>query len=80
VGIRAVEEPDGFAVTGGVPHPARIRTYGDHRMAMSFALLSLRVPGIVLEDPACVDKTYPRFFDDLAAVIGAGGSAGSSAP
>jgi len=80
VGIRAVEEPDGFAVTGGVPHAARIRTYGDHRMAMSFALLSLRVPGIVLEDPACVDKTYPRFFDDLAAVIGAGGSAGSSAP
>jgi 3-phosphoshikimate 1-carboxyvinyltransferase len=48
--------------------PALIETYDDHRMAMSFALIGLRVPGIRISDPACVGKTYPAFFDDLAAV------------
>jgi 3-phosphoshikimate 1-carboxyvinyltransferase len=36
-------------------------------MAMSFALIGLRVPGIRISDPACVGKTYPEFFKDLAA-------------
>ncbi|MGH9113135.1 MAG: 3-phosphoshikimate 1-carboxyvinyltransferase, partial [Acidimicrobiales bacterium] len=40
-GIQADEEPDGFMVRPGTPRPARIATYGDHRMAMSFALLGL---------------------------------------
>jgi 3-phosphoshikimate 1-carboxyvinyltransferase len=35
-------------------------------MAMSFALAGLRVPGVLIEDPECTAKTYPRFFDDLA--------------
>jgi 3-phosphoshikimate 1-carboxyvinyltransferase len=35
-------------------------------MAMSFALAGLRIAGVSINDPACVDKTYPRFFDDLA--------------
>jgi 3-phosphoshikimate 1-carboxyvinyltransferase len=42
-----------------------IETYDDHRMAMSFALAGLRVPGIVIRDPACVSKTWPDFFDFL---------------
>jgi 3-phosphoshikimate 1-carboxyvinyltransferase len=46
--------------------PARIATYDDHRMAMSFALVGLKVPGIVIENPACVAKTYPGFWDDLS--------------
>jgi 3-phosphoshikimate 1-carboxyvinyltransferase len=45
--------------------PARIATYDDHRMAMSFAVAGLRAPGIVIENPACVDKTFPDFFDRL---------------
>ena len=45
--------------------PARIRTYDDHRMAMSFAVAGLRAPGIVIENPDCVAKTFPDFFDRL---------------
>ncbi len=45
-------------------------TYDDHRMAMSFALAGLRVPNVVINDPGCTSKTYPRFFDDLARVCG----------
>jgi 3-phosphoshikimate 1-carboxyvinyltransferase len=48
-----------------VVHPARIATYGDHRMAMSFAVAGLAVDGIVIEDPDCVAKTFPDFFDRL---------------
>jgi 3-phosphoshikimate 1-carboxyvinyltransferase len=64
-GIEADEEPDGFVVRPGTPGPARIATYGDHRMAMSFALLGLRRPGIEIEDPGCVAKTFPDFWDVL---------------
>ena len=46
-------------------HGARIHTYDDHRMAMSLSLAGLRIPGIVIEDPGCVRKTYPGFFEDL---------------
>lgn len=45
--------------------PARIETYEDHRIAMSFALLGLRIEGIVILDPDCVGKTYPGYWNDL---------------
>jgi 3-phosphoshikimate 1-carboxyvinyltransferase len=80
VGIDAVEDEDGFTVEGGRPHGGVVRTYGDHRMAMSFALLSLCTPGIVIEDPGCVDKTYPDYFADLASLIGAGPTTMASDP
>ena len=70
-GIEAEEEPDGFLIRPGTPRPARIATYDDHRMAMSFALLGLRAPGIEIEDPACVAKTYPGFFADLDRALAA---------
>jgi 3-phosphoshikimate 1-carboxyvinyltransferase len=47
------------------PTPGRIATYQDHRMAMSFAVAGLAVDGIVIEDPECVGKTFPGFFDEL---------------
>jgi 3-phosphoshikimate 1-carboxyvinyltransferase len=47
--------------------PAVVRTYRDHRMAMSFAILGLLREGVSIEDPACVAKTYPTFWQDLAA-------------
>jgi 3-phosphoshikimate 1-carboxyvinyltransferase len=47
------------------PPPVEIETYGDHRMAMAFALVGGRWPGVSIRDPACVAKTYPEFFDDL---------------
>jgi 3-phosphoshikimate 1-carboxyvinyltransferase len=64
-GIEAVEHDDGLTITPGAVRPARIRTYDDHRMAMAFALIGLRVPGIEIEDPQCVAKTFPGYFDAL---------------
>lgn len=64
-GIDAVEHDDGFTVNPGRPVPTRFATYEDHRMAMSLALLGLRVPGIEISDPGCVAKTYPGYFADL---------------
>jgi 3-phosphoshikimate 1-carboxyvinyltransferase len=62
-GIEAEEHDDGFTVHPGRPHAARVETYQDHRMAMSFALLGLVVPGIDIVDPGCVAKTFPAFFE-----------------
>ena len=39
-------------------------------MAMSLSLVGLRVPGIIIEDPKCTEKTYPGFFRDLKTIIG----------
>ena len=64
-GIKAEEMQDGLKVFPGTPQPAAIETYDDHRMAMSFSLLGLRVPGIDILDPGCTAKTYPNYFDDL---------------
>jgi 3-phosphoshikimate 1-carboxyvinyltransferase len=65
-GIDAVVDPDGFTINPGPLRPTRFHTYDDHRMAMSLALIGLRVPGIEIEDPGCVVKTYPDYFADLA--------------
>jgi 3-phosphoshikimate 1-carboxyvinyltransferase len=65
LGIRAEEEPDGYVIYPGTPQPAQIETYDDHRMAMSFALVGLRAAGVVIEDPGCVSKTFPSYFDVL---------------
>jgi 3-phosphoshikimate 1-carboxyvinyltransferase len=56
---------DGLTITPAPLHGAEIETYDDHRMAMSLALIGLRVPGIVIKNPGCVAKTYPHFFEDL---------------
>ncbi len=66
-GVDADEELDGFVVrpTPDGPHGAEVLTYDDHRMAMSFAVLGLRVPGIVIDDPGCVAKSFPTFFEVL---------------
>ncbi|MFW6125026.1 MAG: 3-phosphoshikimate 1-carboxyvinyltransferase [Pirellulales bacterium] len=67
LGARLEEHADGLTI-----HPGRellgasIETYDDHRMAMSFAVAGLRVPGMVIRNPGCVAKTYPRFFGDLS--------------
>jgi 3-phosphoshikimate 1-carboxyvinyltransferase len=72
MGLEAAETPDGFTVRPGEPRPTTIRTYDDHRMAMSFALVGLRAPGIRIADPSVTAKTYPGFFDDLERLRTAG--------
>jgi 3-phosphoshikimate 1-carboxyvinyltransferase len=58
--------------TGGKMHGAEIETYDDHRMAMCFGVLGLKIPGIKIKNPACVKKTFPDFFQKLAAKPPAG--------
>jgi len=67
-GIHAEELPDGIRIHPGAPRPATVSTYDDHRMAMSFALLGLRVPGIRIADPGCVAKTFPGYWTVLEAL------------
>jgi 3-phosphoshikimate 1-carboxyvinyltransferase len=65
LGAGVEETADGLVIRPGRLHGATVSTYDDHRMAMSLALVGLRVPGIVIAEPGCVAKTYPGFFDDL---------------
>jgi 3-phosphoshikimate 1-carboxyvinyltransferase len=60
-------EGGGGAGAAGL-HGAIVQTYDDHRMAMSLALVGLRVPGVHVADPACVGKTFPDYWDRLAAI------------
>ena len=65
LGAEVDEFADGLTIT---PRPVRgcaVDTYNDHRMAMSLALIGLRVPGVVIRNPGCVAKTYPGFWQDL---------------
>ena len=69
-GAKVVEKGDTLTVYPSKPkdlHGAEIETYNDHRMAMCFAILGLKVPGIKIKNPACVKKTFPNFFQKLAA-------------
>jgi pentafunctional AROM polypeptide len=69
-GVRAEELEDGIAVTAGfasnVSERKLIRCFKDHRVAMSFAVLGLRVSGVVLLDKGCVEKTFPSFWNMIA--------------
>ncbi len=65
VGAGVEEFKDALTIVPRPLHGAEIETYNDHRMAMSMALIGLRVPGIVIKNPGCVAKTYPGFFTDL---------------
>ena len=65
IGAGVDELADGLTITPAPLRGAVVKTYNDHRMAMSLALVGLKIPGIVIDEPACVAKTYPHFFDDL---------------
>lgn len=65
MGIKVEEREDSFKIYPGTPHGARLNPHDDHRQAMVYALLSLKVPGIIIEDPGCVSKTCPSFFSEL---------------
>ncbi len=70
LGVRVDEHDDGMTIYPCEKFtPAEVRTYNDHRMAMAFALIGLRVPGIVIENPACVSKTFPNFFEVLEKLL-----------
>ena len=81
LGATVEEHADGFTIApvahtgaespgpgGAGLHGATVKTYDDHRMAMSLALVGLRVPGVLVADPACVGKTFPDYWDRLDAI------------
>ena len=65
-GAKVVEEGDTLTVWPSPLHGAEIETCNDHRLAMCFAVLGLKIPGIKIKNPACVKKTFPNFFQKLA--------------
>ena len=64
-GVDAREEADGMTILPSTPHGALVHSYGDHRLAMAFSVMGLFVPGIQIDDPGCVAKTFPDFFEAL---------------
>ncbi|MCI0554974.1 MAG: 3-phosphoshikimate 1-carboxyvinyltransferase [Anaerolineae bacterium] len=67
LGVEVEEHEDGMTIHPCKKFsPAIIQTYNDHRMAMAFSLIGLRVPGVIIENPSCVSKTFPNFFEVLA--------------
>jgi len=65
-GARVEEDGDTLTIQPGALAGAEIETYNDHRIAMCFGMLGLRVPGMRLSKAACVRKTFPNFFAKLA--------------
>ena len=65
LGARAEAAGDALRVEPGPLRGAVIETYDDHRMAMAFALAGLRIPGVAIQDPGCVSKTWPDYFRAL---------------
>ena len=63
--LLVASDPNLAAKLAGRNGRTRIETYHDHRIAMSFALAGLRIPGITILDPACTGKTYPEYWDML---------------
>lgn len=65
ISCKETENGDGLEIEPGIPQPAAIETYEDHRMAMAFSLLGLRVDGIVIKNAECCRKTFETYFDVL---------------
>ncbi len=70
VGATVTEHEDGLTIEPGRYHASELETYHDHRMAMSFTLLGLRIPGITILDPRCTNKTFPHYFEVMGKLIG----------
>lgn len=63
MGIDVSVTDDGLAIDGGSPRGAEIDTYDDHRIAMSFAVAGLKVPGVHIKEEMCVKKSFPNFWE-----------------
>ncbi len=72
-GIRVETGRDWIEIHPGEPKPVEIACHADHRIAMSFAVASLRTPGTTFDDPGCVKKTFPAFHEFFAGVRSAWG-------
>lgn len=71
MGVRCEERKDGVRIFPSRPKPAKIKTFGDHRVAMAFAVTGLRADGIVIENAEVCSKTFKNYFDVLDGVCAA---------
>lgn len=69
MGIRCVETQNDLTIFPGTPSACTVETYEDHRMAMGFSLIGLRVPGIRISNPLCCKKTFENYYEVLEEVI-----------
>lgn len=69
LGVKCEEKEDGVIIYPSVPHGGKIDAFGDHRVAMSFAVLGLRCAGITVCDAQVCAKTFPDFFAELDALV-----------
>ncbi|SDI60332.1 3-phosphoshikimate 1-carboxyvinyltransferase [Alteribacillus bidgolensis] len=65
MGIDVEEFQDGLKVYPGTPQGTSLHSYDDHRVAMALSLIGTKVPGVTVEDPGCVSKTCPTFYNLL---------------
>lgn len=65
MGIRTEDSHDTLTIHGGNPCAATIDTYGDHRMAMAFAVAGTKLAGMRIQNPDVVNKTFPTFWNVL---------------
>lgn len=68
MGIKTSAAKNVLTISGGNPKPARIETYEDHRMAMSFAIAGTKLSGMKIVNPDVVNKTFPNFWRELAKI------------
>ena len=76
MGVKVKERPDGLVIEGGgvIKGGCAIDSYGDHRLPMAMTVLAMSADGPVrMDDIACVNKSYPQFWDDLVKVGGYAG-------
>ena len=66
-GIETIERDDGYKIIGGEIKSARVNSYGDHRVAMSFAIAGV-ISSMEIEDVACIDTSFPNFFEILSKI------------
>ncbi len=69
LGVKCEEIGDDIIIEPSCPQPAEVETYNDHRMAMGFSLIGLKVPGTVILNPSCCGKTFPDYFAYLYELI-----------
>lgn len=71
LGIKVRELSDGLIIHGGKMHTGEVDSYNDHRITMAFSVAAACVPeGILMKDAQCINKSYPRFFEDLKTLGG----------
>ncbi len=68
IGANVVEHVDGLEITPQTLHPGRCDTHHDHRLAMAFGVAGLKQPGVMIDQPQVVSKSWPRFWEMIEAL------------